>query len=327
MVGLQLGVGAQHLLQQGAQLRCVAHAAFMEGIDDMPRAVDADADQEMAWESQTFGLPRLSARDVQVKDRQRHRQALASLDDPHEIGILQIVVGFVCRHDRHRRVRLPQPASRAPGRAGVPGRRRRRPSTRHAGGTARDRGSPPHAACSTQSPPRADPADPHRRHRDRATATGLAGYGARCPTHLTPAAARHRASVAARSPPPAQHRIAPHHGIARMLCEEQAGGTRHPAELLVAPTRRRPPSPAAVPSPRRRPARCRAAPRCRSRPAASCSVVPGSCSPRSGAATPRAPFRGMAQPMGPLARLYSHPTTLMRHPASVPAPGHRRHGV
>ena len=48
----------------------------------------------MAGKGQALGVPALGARDMQIEDRQRHRQALAPLDDPREVGILQIVVGL-----------------------------------------------------------------------------------------------------------------------------------------------------------------------------------------------------------------------------------------
>ena len=48
----------------------------------------------MAGERQSLGRPSLGAGDMQIEDRQRHRQALAALDDAHEVGVLQIVVGL-----------------------------------------------------------------------------------------------------------------------------------------------------------------------------------------------------------------------------------------
>ena len=66
----------------------------MEWIDDVARVVDRHPDQEMAGKGQALGVPTLGARDVQVEDRQRHRQTLAPLDDARQIGILQVVVGL-----------------------------------------------------------------------------------------------------------------------------------------------------------------------------------------------------------------------------------------
>ena len=94
MAGPQFGIGAQHLAHQFAQLGGVAHQAVMERVDDVARAVDRHPDQEMAGKGQALGVPTLSARDMEIEDRQRHRQALAPLDDAREIGILQIVVGL-----------------------------------------------------------------------------------------------------------------------------------------------------------------------------------------------------------------------------------------
>ena len=94
MLRMQLGIGPHHLAQQAAQVGGTAHHAVMERIDDMAGTVDADPDQEVRRKSQPFGIPMAQARDMQIEDRQRHRQPLAALDDTHEVGVLQVVVGF-----------------------------------------------------------------------------------------------------------------------------------------------------------------------------------------------------------------------------------------
>ena len=38
-------------------------------------------------------VPALGPRGMQIEDAERHRQAFAAVDDPHQVGVLQIVVG------------------------------------------------------------------------------------------------------------------------------------------------------------------------------------------------------------------------------------------
>ena len=47
----------------------------------------------MSGKGQADAVPALRARGVQVKDAERHRQPFAAIDDPHQIGILHVVVG------------------------------------------------------------------------------------------------------------------------------------------------------------------------------------------------------------------------------------------
>ena len=93
MLGGQLGILAAHAMQQLAQLRGVAGAPGMERIEDRPVASAPDAHQEVAGEVQPGGVLAHGARDMDVDDAQRHRQALAPLEHAREIGVLQIVVG------------------------------------------------------------------------------------------------------------------------------------------------------------------------------------------------------------------------------------------
>ena len=47
----------------------------------------------MAGKGEAGGFPALSAGGVDIKDAEHHRQAFAAVDDPHQVGVLQIVVG------------------------------------------------------------------------------------------------------------------------------------------------------------------------------------------------------------------------------------------
>ena len=92
--GVSSASGPSTALQQGAQLGGIAAPApSWKGSTHVARAVDADADQEMAGKGQAFGVPALGAGDMEIKDRQGDRQALAPLDHAHEVGVLQVVVG------------------------------------------------------------------------------------------------------------------------------------------------------------------------------------------------------------------------------------------
>ncbi len=46
----------------------------------------------MAREIDPLDRPALAARGVHIEDGERHRQSLAPIDHPHQIGILQIVI-------------------------------------------------------------------------------------------------------------------------------------------------------------------------------------------------------------------------------------------
>src|SRR6202158_2357863 len=47
----------------------------------------------MPGKAEADAVPALRPRGMQVKDAERHRQAFAAIDDPHQVGVLQIVVG------------------------------------------------------------------------------------------------------------------------------------------------------------------------------------------------------------------------------------------
>src|SRR3984893_9297204 len=47
----------------------------------------------MAREGEPDSLPALSAAGVHVENTERHRQAFPAVDDAHQIGILQVVIG------------------------------------------------------------------------------------------------------------------------------------------------------------------------------------------------------------------------------------------
>ena len=57
----------------------------------LPGAVDAD--QEVPGETQAMHGPAARPAGVQVQNAQRHRQALAAVNHPHQVGVLDIVIG------------------------------------------------------------------------------------------------------------------------------------------------------------------------------------------------------------------------------------------
>ena len=93
MLGRQLDLLPGHRLQQLAQLRRVADPAAVERVEDQPLGAFAQPDQEMPGKGQPDAVPALRPRGMQIEDAERHRQAFAAVDDPHQIGVLQIVVG------------------------------------------------------------------------------------------------------------------------------------------------------------------------------------------------------------------------------------------
>ena len=310
MHGLELGAGTQHLLQEAAQLRRVAHAAVVERIDDMAGAVDADADQEVSGKGQAFGLPGLGTRDMQVKDRQGHRQALASLDDPDEIGILQVVVGFTvaavgvgARNDVGQCFRLGTPAAHQVG---------------NLVGHCRDMLTERYEIEALFGMKGAE----RQARFEQIQPLAVTGTEVAQPRQALPMPILSRIVLAARHallrrPPDVgqmmwpeaahQHRVETHrtHGIARMLGEEQAGGARHTAELALAQRfggRRHLPPGLDLDE-----GEHVAAPRHDVDLAQACLVATRQDRVAGQAQPPhRPPFRGMAQPMGALAGLDAH---------------------
>ena len=65
----------------------------MERVEDQPLGAVAEPDQEMSGKGQPDAVPALRARGVQIEDPERHRQPFAAVDDPHQIGVLHVVVG------------------------------------------------------------------------------------------------------------------------------------------------------------------------------------------------------------------------------------------
>src|SRR5215472_13727376 len=47
----------------------------------------------MTGKGQARHVPTLGARGVDVEDAERNRQTLAAVDDPYQVGVLQIVIG------------------------------------------------------------------------------------------------------------------------------------------------------------------------------------------------------------------------------------------
>ncbi len=68
-------------------------ASAMERVDDGALAAILEPDQEMAGKGEAGDRPALGARRMDVEDAQRHRQALAPVDHPHQVGVVEVVVG------------------------------------------------------------------------------------------------------------------------------------------------------------------------------------------------------------------------------------------
>ena len=65
----------------------------MERVEDQPLGAVRQPHKKMAGEGEPDGFPALGAAGVHVKDSQRHGQPLPAVDDAHQIGVLQIVIG------------------------------------------------------------------------------------------------------------------------------------------------------------------------------------------------------------------------------------------
>ena len=89
----QLAVAADDRLQQLAQFGRAADLAAVERIEDQPLRPVGQPDQKMAGKGEPGRLPALRAGGVDEQDPEHHRQPFAAVDDPHQIGVLQIVVG------------------------------------------------------------------------------------------------------------------------------------------------------------------------------------------------------------------------------------------
>src|SRR6202035_1732160 len=73
--------------------RRVADASAVKRVENQPLGALPQADQEMSREAETDAVPALRPRGMQIEDAERHRQALATVDDTHQVGVLQIVIG------------------------------------------------------------------------------------------------------------------------------------------------------------------------------------------------------------------------------------------
>ena len=94
-LGRQLGLVAGGGLDQPAQLGRIAGPTAMERIDDRAFAFAIDAHQEMPGKGDAIDLPALSATSVDVENPESHRQSAPPVDDAHQIGVLQIVIGRI----------------------------------------------------------------------------------------------------------------------------------------------------------------------------------------------------------------------------------------
>src|SRR6185437_5231887 len=93
IIGIELvGVGTAGL-QHAAELGRVRRGTAAERIDDEAPSAGLQPDQETAREIEADHLPALRAGGMQIKDAERYRHATAALDHPHEIGVLQVVIG------------------------------------------------------------------------------------------------------------------------------------------------------------------------------------------------------------------------------------------
>src|SRR6516162_9367281 len=65
----------------------------MKRVEDQPLGTIRQPDQKMPRECEPDCVPALGAAGMHVEDSERHRQALPPVDDAHQIGVLQVVIG------------------------------------------------------------------------------------------------------------------------------------------------------------------------------------------------------------------------------------------
>ncbi len=94
MGGLELGIEAARRLEQPAQPGGVEDATAVERIEDRGLSAALDTDQEVSGKAEPRGAPPLCPGGVQVQDPERHRQPLAPIDDPGQVGVVEIIVGL-----------------------------------------------------------------------------------------------------------------------------------------------------------------------------------------------------------------------------------------
>ena len=93
MFGQELAVAAGCGLEQLAQFRGTADLTIVERVDDDAFRAIGQPDEKMAGEGEPGHVPALSPRGMDVEDPERHRQTFAAIDHPHQIGVLQVVIG------------------------------------------------------------------------------------------------------------------------------------------------------------------------------------------------------------------------------------------
>jgi hypothetical protein len=91
--GLELGGAAGRRLEHLAQLGRRADDSGIEGIDDGALALMLEPHQEVPGKRQPGHPPTLRPSAMDVEDAESDGQPLAAIDDPHQIGVLQIVIG------------------------------------------------------------------------------------------------------------------------------------------------------------------------------------------------------------------------------------------
>src|SRR5205085_3645152 len=92
MRGRQLDLLPGCGLQELAQHRGPADLPAMKRVEDQAFRAVPEPDQEVPRKSKTEALPTLRPRPVQIENPERHRQAFAAIDDPHQVAVLEIVV-------------------------------------------------------------------------------------------------------------------------------------------------------------------------------------------------------------------------------------------
>src|SRR5262249_44790585 len=69
--------------------------AAMKGVEDQLFRTGRQANKKMAGEGEAIGFPTLRAARMHIENSERHRQAFPAVDNPHQIGVLQVVIALV----------------------------------------------------------------------------------------------------------------------------------------------------------------------------------------------------------------------------------------
>src|SRR5207248_4030816 len=93
VLGLKLAVETGGRLQQFAQFGCSADPAAVERVEDQPVGTVRQTDKKMPGEGEPDRLPALGTAGVHVENAERDRETLPAVDDPHQVRVLQVVIG------------------------------------------------------------------------------------------------------------------------------------------------------------------------------------------------------------------------------------------